>query len=161
MSISSSLCSIGTLIISTLVISSATVGVSLVPSSPANAQEIERYEPPTEGNIQSFSLSDEQTRQILEIRRQANEKLSQYFAQLQQVEAEMNALMNSADASEAEVREKYNEMQMLMQKISEIEFEARLAIRRILPPELRLPFAQKLEESLRESLTQNRTENQP
>lgn len=106
MSISSSLCSIGTLIISTLVISSATVGVSLVPFSPANAQEIERYEPPTEGNIQSFSLSDEQTSQILEIRRQANEKLSQYFAQLQQVETEMNGLMNSADASEAEVREK-------------------------------------------------------
>lgn len=149
------------MIISTLVISSATVGVSLVPFSPANAQEIERYEPPTEGNIQSFSLSDEQTSQILEIRRQANEKLSQYFAQLQQVETEMNALMHSADASEAEVREKYNEMQMLMQKISEIEFEARLAIRRILPPELRLPFAQKLEESLRESFTENRTENQP
>lgn len=57
----------------------------------------------------------------------------------------MNALMNSADASEAEVREKYNEMQMLMQKISEIEFEARLSIRRVLPPELRLPFAQKFE----------------
>jgi Spy/CpxP family protein refolding chaperone len=60
----------------------------------------------------------------------------------------MNALMNSATASEEQVRAKYAEVESWRKKIVDNEFETRLAIRRVLPPELRLPFAIKLQENI-------------
>lgn len=96
-------------------------------------------------------LTSSQSGQILEIQRQANQKFLEDFAKLQRLQEEINELLLSQNASDETIRQKYQELRVMLQKLSDTDFETRLAIRNVLPPNLRRPFAQILQDYAKRS----------
>jgi len=93
-------------------------------------------------------LSFQERNEILQIRESANQIFLKKIAQLKNLEAELNQLMISATSSEKDIAAKYRQVQALSQEIMNNEFEAKLKIRSILPPDLRTPFARQLNAAL-------------
>lgn len=110
-------------------------------------------------NISQSTLSLQQKNEIIRVRENADQALVSNISQLRQLRIELSELMVSATASENDVQEKYRQIRLLSQEIMDNEFQARLKIRNILPPELRAPFAQQLNEALRNASTNQTAEN--
>lgn len=102
----------------------------------------------------SSQLTTKQSRQIVEIQERSNQQFLQDFNRLKQLQDEMNLLITSETASENEILQKYQEIKALSQQIMDKDLETRLAIRKILPPQLRRPFAQQLQENVRKASTE-------
>lgn len=107
--------------------------------------------------ILELGLTDEQVTRLAQVDRKFMPQLNQLHSLWKKAQVELGVLITSEDASESKIREKYQEVAALNQKLSELYFERRMAIRAILRPEQRLPYAQYIERKVAES----RAENEP
>jgi Spy/CpxP family protein refolding chaperone len=123
---------------------------SLLPQ--AIAQNTEEQRRPDRGKarlIQELNLTPEQTQQIQAIQNQYQDQISQRRQAVRQARQELLDLM-AGTASEAQVREKYRQVETLKQQASQTRFDSMLAMREVLTPEQRRQFAERM---------QNRREN--
>jgi len=104
-----------------------------------------------EAIILALGLTDEQIARLNQVDRQLNPRLDQLYRAWNAAQEELEVLIRSEDASESEVRNKYEEVESLRRQISELQFERQMAIREILRPEQRLPYAQYIEQRIAES----------
>ena len=94
--------------------------------------------------VLDLGLSPEQVKQLEDIRIQSGSQLDQVDRELSKADQELEVLMNSATATDSQIREKYGQVVTLRQKLSELTFESRLAMRAVLTPDQRLAFEQQL-----------------
>lgn len=107
----------------------------------SQAQRIETYTPPDPSQIvEELGLTEEQIAQLNQIRRQFTPLIEPLYEEWNEAQQELETLIVSADASETQVRQKYDDVEGLRSQISQLQFERRMAIREILKPEQRLPF---------------------
>ena len=108
--------------------------------------------------ILELGLTEEQIARLSQVGRKFNPQFQKLNPSLNDAQAELEALITSEDASESEIREKYQEVASLNQKLSELYFERRMAVRAILRPEQRLPYAQYIEQKVAESRAKSESE---
>lgn len=113
-------------------------------------QVIAQADEDAEAIILALGLTDEQIAQLNRVDRQFNPQLEELYRAWNAAQEELEVLIRSEDASESEVRNKYEEVESLRRQISELQFERRMAIRGILRPEQRLPYAQYIEQRIAE-----------
>jgi len=101
--------------------------------------------------ILQLGLTDEQIAQLYQVDRQFSPQLDELYPAWNQAKEELEVLIRSEDASESEVRNKYEEVESLRRQIAELQFERRMAIREILRPEQRLPYEEYIEQRIAES----------
>jgi len=115
----------------------------------------ERIYAQTDGEVETIilqlGLTDEQIAQLYQVDRQFSPKLDELYPAWNQAQEELEVLIRSEDASESEVRKKYEEVESLRRQVSELQFERRMAIREILRPEQRLPYEEYIEQRIAES----------
>ena len=102
--------------------------------------------------IQELKLTPEQVKKIDIIRQQGRKEVSQIKNELDQSEQELENLLNSSNASEIQLRDKFSQVEQLRQNLSKSTFENILATRAVLTPEQRTafePVIQRLRESRR------------
>jgi Spy/CpxP family protein refolding chaperone len=100
-----------------------------------------------QGNwLQELNLNREQLQKIQEIRRQYQSRVNQQRQAVKQAQQELKSLMASGDISSEQIRQKFNQVQTLRQRLSDTQMESMLAIRNILTAEQR----QKLTEVMRQ-----------
>jgi len=114
-------------------------------------QVIAQVNEDAEAIILTLGLTDEQIVRLNQVDRQLNPRLDQLYRAWNAAQEELEVLIRSEDASESEVRNKYEEVESLRRQISELQFERRMAIREILRPEQRLPYAKYIEQRIAES----------
>lgn len=95
------------------------------------------------GWLKDLNLSAEQVQKMRAIRNQYQDKISQGRQSVRQSRQELQALM-AGDATETQIRAKYNEIKALKQQVSDAQFESALATRKILNPEQRRKFASRM-----------------
>ena len=95
------------------------------------------------GWLKDLNLSADQIQKMSAIRNQYQDKISQGRQSVRQSRQELQALM-AGDATEAQIRAKYNEIKVLKQQVSDAQFESTLATRKILNPEQRRKFASRM-----------------
>ncbi|CAN1209508.1 hypothetical protein TUMEXPCC7403_04750 [Tumidithrix helvetica PCC 7403] len=86
--------------------------------------------------LRRLNLSDAQLRQMKAIRETNKSEIQTTTQQLQTAQTELQSLMSDS-ASSDRVREKFNQVQGLRQKLEQIHFERMLATREILTPQQR------------------------
>lgn len=129
----------------TILAFSLTPANSLAESKPIppqlQAQRIETYTSPAPSQIvEELGLTEKQITQLNQIRRQFSPLIEPLYEEWNEAQQELETLIVSADASETQVRQKYDDVEALRAQISQVQFERRMAIREILKPEQRLPF---------------------
>lgn len=95
-----------------------------------------------------LGLTDEQIAQLVQIDNQFNPQLEELYPAWDTAQEELEMLIQSETASEDEVRSQYEAVESLRRQVSELQFERRMAIREILRPEQREPYAQYLEQRI-------------
>lgn len=103
--------------------------------------------PPMLRFADQLGLSDAQRNEIETIHSQAQTESEALRTQLQAAHEQMHGLMAS-DATDAELRQRHDQMQALQQQMGDRRFETMLAIRNVLTPEQRAQM-QELKESHR------------
>lgn len=101
--------------------------------------------PPMLRFADQLGLSDTQRSEIEAIHSQAQTDSEAMRTQVQAAREQMHSLMSS-DASDAELRQRHDQMQALQQQMGDRRFETMLAIRNVLTPEQRAQM-QELKES--------------
>lgn len=115
--------------------------------------------PPVPEFIQNLNLTPQQVEQIESIREGARGKIDAIDRNLKTARATLETLMSSANATSSQLREQYQQVELLRQQLSQITFENRLAIREVLTPEQRVGFEaemQRLRQSVQNRPVQNR-----
>lgn len=95
--------------------------------------------------LRSLNLSPEQVQQIQEIRNRYRDRLTTERQAVRQAQQELKQLMAS-NASAEKIRQQFDQLQFLKQKLGDTRMESMLAIRNVLNAEQR----QKLSEVLRQ-----------
>ncbi|MDX2244675.1 MAG: Spy/CpxP family protein refolding chaperone [Leptolyngbyaceae cyanobacterium bins.302] len=95
--------------------------------------------------LRDLNLSPEQVQKIQEIRNQHQERLAEQKQAVRQAQQELKQLMASK-ASTEQIRQKFDQLQDLKQKLGNTRMEVMLAIRNVLNPEQR----QKLNEVVKQ-----------
>ncbi|MBW4695376.1 MAG: Spy/CpxP family protein refolding chaperone [Lyngbya sp. HA4199-MV5] len=96
-----------------------------------------------QGWFEDLNLSADQVQKMRAIRNQYQGKISQGRQAVRQSRQELQALM-AGDATEAQIREKYNQVKTLKQQVGDAQFESILATRKVLNPEQRRKFASRM-----------------
>jgi periplasmic protein CpxP/Spy len=119
----------------------------LAEARPANPQNSQQQEPvmPSGQVLRRLNLSDAQLRQIKAIRETNKTEINSAMQQLQQAQTELQGLMSDSSPSDR-VREKFNQIQTLKQKVGQIHFERMLATREILNPTQRAQLVEVLKQ---------------
>ncbi|MEE3717200.1 Spy/CpxP family protein refolding chaperone [Tumidithrix elongata RA019] len=86
--------------------------------------------------LRRLNLSDTQLRQMKAIRDNNKSEIQTTTQQLQAAQTELQSLMSNS-ASSDRLREKFNQVQGLRQKLGQIHFERMLATREVLTPQQR------------------------
>ena len=92
------------------------------------------------GWLQELNLTPQQVQQIKTIRKQAKDQIIQKRLAVRQAQQELSDLM-AGNASNEQVHDKYNQLKILRQQLSDAEFENTVAIRDILNTQQRQKFA--------------------
>ncbi|MDX2232171.1 MAG: Spy/CpxP family protein refolding chaperone [Leptolyngbyaceae cyanobacterium bins.349] len=109
-------------------------------------QRAQRQPRPDRANwLRELNLTAEQIQKIQDIRQQYQARLTEQRQAVRQAQQELKQLMAS-NASTARIREKFDQMQTLKQKLGDTRMESMLAIRNVLNPEQR----QKLNDIIRQ-----------
>lgn len=95
------------------------------------------------GWLKDLNLSADQVQKMRAIRNQYQDKISQGRQSVRQSRQELQTLM-AGDATEAQIRAKYNQVKLLKQQVSDTQFESILATRNVLNPEQRRKFANRM-----------------
>lgn len=106
--------------------------------------------------VLEVDLSENQISQIIQINEQANDDLDPIYQQWNTAQEELETLIVSETASDEDVRQQYLEVESLRAEAVRLEIEKRLAIRRILRPDQRLPY----ERFIRQRQSQNQSASQ-
>jgi periplasmic protein CpxP/Spy len=93
--------------------------------------------------LKDLNLSPDQMRQMQEIRGRYREQISQQRQSMRQAQQELRSLMAS-NAPADQVRQKYNQVRGLKQKLADTQFDSMLAMREILTLEQRQKLAEKM-----------------
>ena len=106
--------------------------------------------------VLEVDLSENQISQIIQINEQANDDLDPIYQQWNTAQEELETLIVSETASDEDVRQQYLEVESLRAEAVRLEIEKRIAIRRILRPDKRLPY----ERFIRQRQSQNQSASQ-
>ncbi len=82
-----------------------------------------------------LNLTPEQVSRSQEIRQQYASRIDPLETQVRQLREELRTLLGSSTSTEAQIRQKHQEMQQLQQQIGNLRFDGQLAFRQILTPE--------------------------
>ncbi|MBW4471152.1 MAG: Spy/CpxP family protein refolding chaperone [Stenomitos rutilans HA7619-LM2] len=96
-----------------------------------------------DGWLKDLNLSADQVQKMRAIRNQYQDKIGQGRQAVRQSRQELQALM-AGDATEAQIRAKYNQVKTLKQQVADAQFESILATRNVLNPEQRRKFASRM-----------------
>ncbi|MBW4580082.1 MAG: Spy/CpxP family protein refolding chaperone [Tildeniella nuda ZEHNDER 1965/U140] len=96
------------------------------------------------GWLKELNLSADQLQKMRVIRSQYKDKISQGRHAVRKSRQELQALMGG-DASEAQIREKYNQVKTLKQQVADAQFESMLATRNVLNADQRRTFASQMQ----------------
>lgn len=120
-------------------------------SDSANLQLVAQIDENPESIILELGLTDEQIAQLVQVDARFNPQLDELYPIWTASEGELDSLIASEDAPASEIREQYEKVESLRQQISELQFERQMAIREILRPEQRAPYAQYIEQRIANS----------
>lgn len=96
-----------------------------------------------DGWLKDLNLSADQVQKMRAIRGQYQDKINQGRQAVRQARQELQELM-AGDATEAQIREKYNQVKGLKQQVADAQFESILATRNVLNPEQRRKLASRM-----------------
>lgn len=96
-----------------------------------------------EGILQQLNLTPDQFKQLSAVRRQYQPSIRDRAKIVRTSQAELRRVLASS-ASEAEVKQKYQQVQQLRQELQQLRFESLLAMRQILTPQQRQAFEAEL-----------------
>ena len=113
-----------------------TDAIALANPHPYIALQLAQRRSPRATWLRELNLSPEQLQKIQEIRNQYQERLNEQRQALQQAQQELKQLMASNTPVE-QIREKFDQVQTLKQKLGDTRMESMLAIRDVLNPEQR------------------------
>jgi len=82
-----------------------------------------------------LNLTPEQVSRFQEVRQQDASRIDPLEMQVRQIREELRTLLASSTSTEAQIRQKHQEMQQLQQQIGNFRLDGQLAIRQILTPE--------------------------
>ncbi len=95
------------------------------------------------GWLKELNLSADQVQKMRAIRTQYQGKINQGRQSVRQSKQELQTLM-AGDATETQIRDKYNQLKVLKQQVADAQFESMLATRNVLNPDQRRKFANRL-----------------
>lgn len=95
------------------------------------------------GWLKDLNLTSKQLQEIKQIRHQSQKQIAEKAQLVRQGQQELHNLL-AGGVSEKQVRDKYNQIQLVKQQLADAQFENTLAIRKILNPEQRQKFADHL-----------------
>ncbi|MGK7914742.1 MAG: Spy/CpxP family protein refolding chaperone [Prochloraceae cyanobacterium] len=95
--------------------------------------------------IQELNLTEQQQRQIREIRQKYQGQISQQQQELKSARQQLGNMMVGTESNSA-IRAKHRQVTTLQQKLGELRFETMLEMREVLTPEQRRKFAQMIEQ---------------
>ncbi|MEL7035718.1 MAG: Spy/CpxP family protein refolding chaperone [Cyanobacteria bacterium J06592_8] len=98
----------------------------------------------TEQLLEQLKATPEQKQKMENIRAQYQEQISQHQQLVRQAQQQLHELLSS-NASQSQIRQKYQELTRLQQDMSQLHFEIILEVREVLTPEQRREFADILE----------------
>ncbi|PLS68939.1 MAG: hypothetical protein CV045_05025 [Cyanobacteria bacterium M5B4] len=90
--------------------------------------------------ISELNLSEQQQQQLEAIRQQFRPEVEKLKNKLDQLRQDMRQL-NSSNASDQQLRAKFQEIQAVKNDLEELRFEQKLAMRQVLTPEQRVKMA--------------------
>lgn len=123
-----------------------TASPSQTPSSqtPSGQAPSEQMSPDDkDGWLKDLNLSADQVQKIRAIRGQYQDKITQGRQAVRKARQELQALM-AGDATEAQLRAKYNQVKTLKQQVADVQFESILATRNVLNLEQRRKLANRM-----------------
>ncbi|NJL90590.1 MAG: Spy/CpxP family protein refolding chaperone [Coleofasciculaceae cyanobacterium SM2_1_6] len=82
-----------------------------------------------------LNLTPAQVSRSQEIRQQYANQIEPLETQIRQIREELRTLLGSSTSTEAQIRQKHQEVQQLRQQIGNLRFDGQLAFRQILTPE--------------------------
>ncbi len=82
-----------------------------------------------------LNLTPEQVSRFQAVRQQDASRIEPLETQVRQTREELRTLLASTTSTEAQIRQKHQEMQQLQQQIGNLRLDGQLAIRQILTPE--------------------------
>ena len=89
--------------------------------------------------LKELNLSAAQVQKMRAIRKQYQDTINQGQQSTRQSRHELQTLL-AGDATEAQIREKYNQVKVLKQQVADAQFESMLATRNVLNPDQRRKF---------------------
>lgn len=102
----------------------------------------------TEQLLERLNATPSQKQKMQDIRAQYQDRISQHQNQVRQAQQQLQQLL-SGNASQAQIRQKYDELIRLKQEMSKLQFEIILQVREVLTPEQRRQFADIMEQRRR------------
>ncbi|EAW36676.1 Spy/CpxP family protein refolding chaperone [Lyngbya sp. PCC 8106] len=109
----------------------------------------------TEELLEQLNATPEQKQKMEDIRAKYQAQISQHKQQVRQTQQQLQELL-STNASESQIRQKYDELSRLKQEMSKLQFEIILQVREVLTPEQRRQFAEIMEQRRRNRPRSNR-----
>lgn len=101
--------------------------------------------PSPDGWLRNLNLSQEQIQKIREIRGQYQERLDDQRQAVRQAQGELKQAMAS-NASAEQIRQRFEQLQTLKQKLADTRMESMLAVREVLTPEQRQKLNQAMQQ---------------
>jgi Spy/CpxP family protein refolding chaperone len=105
--------------------------------------------------LEQLNATPEQKQKMEDIRAQYQDQISQHKQQVRQTQQQLQEML-STNASENQIRQKYDELIRLKQEMSKLQFEIILQVREVLTPEQRRQFADIMEQRRRNRPRSNR-----
>ncbi len=121
-------------------LASLTFTPAAVWARPFPREEMPRLEDRKGRLINELNLSEQQHQQLEAIRQQFRPEVEKLKNQLDQLRQDMRQL-NSSNASDQQLRAKFQEIQAVKNDLEELRFEQKLAMRQVLTPEQRVKMA--------------------
>jgi periplasmic protein CpxP/Spy len=116
---------------------------------PALAQPSDSQGPPRKdkerGLLPELNLTPDQVQRVRSVRERYKEQIREASERFRQARQELSQLMGSGNASDAQIRDKFRQVQTAEQQLSQLRFESTLAVRAVLNPEQRRQFATQME----------------
>lgn len=106
------------------------------PQRLAQLQKTRLQKSSKESWLRDLNLTPNQLRKIREIRNQYRDRLNQQRGAVLQAQRELKALM-ATNASAEQIRQKFDQVQVLKQALNDTRMESMIAIRGVLNPEQR------------------------
>ncbi|URR36150.1 Spy/CpxP family protein refolding chaperone [Thermosynechococcus sp. HN-54] len=96
-------------------------------------------------NLDNLNLTPEQRQRLQAVRQQYQGQMEQTRNQLRTAKAELRQMM-SGNASEEQIRSKYQQVRQLENQLASLRFESMLAMRSILTPQQRQALAAQMQQ---------------